>query len=238
MDDIEELRQENEDLKLDLEDLRNELDDIKQEAFFRSNELRQKLDEANEEIDLLKMQLQNATVADPRSVCDREEGEDGSQSIDAASQISHDSTQGSKATTATRLELDRAKREIKSLKLELVYAKSKAKEGSKTSSGSSQISSGLSTVSALSVPENDDASESFMSDIRGEVERLGKEVKFSRMAMKSEKNKVEKEKKRLLQEIDRLQRINMFNTKEITKLNEQITSKDETIEQLKKEFGS
>merc|ERR1712157_204482 len=110
----------------------NELDDIKQDAFFKANELRQKLDESHEEIEHLKMQLQQQNNSSNGGKVETEE-----DSFETASQtthnsiISHDSTQGSKATTATGLELDRAKREIKSLKLELVYAKSKAKEQSR-----------------------------------------------------------------------------------------------------------
>ena len=221
-------------------------------AFFHSNELRQKIDEAKEEISMLKEKLkelelgkhQGMTASTVLGSEDEDSLESGSQ-MTFQSAYSHESNYSGFSncrSTAARLELDRAMREIKGLRLELVYAKSKSRSnGNKISSDASSCFH--STVSNFSNGESNSVVGSLMGEdhdttavqeaLHAEQERIQKEAMYLKINIKKEKTKHEKEKDKLLREIERLQASNIFNSKEITRLMDENKKRDEMIHNLK-----
>merc|ERR1712183_357382 len=123
------------------------------------------------------------------------------------------------------LEYTRLKEEIKCLKLEIVYAKAKAKE---RRSHMDLISTSSSSASA--------EREYRERELRSQVEKMKKEAHRERLTAYHLKVKSEKDKSRLSQEIQRLQRVHMFNNKEIGRLMALRKEQTETITNLKKKL--
>jgi len=80
---------------------------------------------------------------------------------------------------------------------------------------------------------NNLSKDDIIAELRQEIERMNKQVKFSKMALKQEKNKSLKENEKLLLEIDNLQRVNMFHSKESSRLQDECHCKDDSISQLR-----
>jgi len=135
---------------------------------------------------------------------------------------------------AARLDLDRAMREIKGLRLELVYAKSKSRSNSNKVSSDASVASSCFHSTLSNFSNNGSVVDSALqAALHTEQERIRKEAMYLKMNVKEQKTKHEKEKEKLLREIERLQASNIFNSKEITRLIEENKERDEIIHNLK-----
>ena len=241
--------EEFEELEAENDQLRQQIEGMKQEKFFSANETVQQLDEALEEIKVLKAELKeaqkNKSVAPVMAAA-------------AVGAIGAASAAGSTNTTVVHTvdpglqhELDKAKREVESLKLELEFVKAKTKDNNANGLGSLDDSMPMNqpppdmsgNTLNETLPQDLFNNNSVMvgsehEDLKYEVLRLEKELVDTKKQLEEAKHGEEDASRKMslntrYEELMRLAGACMDKDREIQELRNQVESLETELEEAK-----
>lgn len=216
--------EEMEELEAENEQLRHQLDEMKQEKFFGANETVQQLEEALEEVQSLKTELKEAQENKGAPVM-------MAAAVGAAGAVALTTTD-----PGAQLELDKAKREVESLKLELEFVKAKAKDSVNrpndfsSSTLNSSIPQDLSKMTSVMGSENE--------DMRYEVLRLEKELEDTKQQLEEAKKEKDMNNKSMsmnnrYEELARLAGACMDKDREIQELRNQVDELEKELDEAR-----